>query len=81
MDIVVNKYIGIELKLHYGGKDVTTRLYRQFTDYYHNPYKKIIAFVINHSNQENSIIEKEIKNLIKNTTIPKQDYAIVVKKV
>ncbi|HEC92523.1 MAG TPA: hypothetical protein ENI51_06000, partial [Candidatus Atribacteria bacterium] len=47
IDILINDVIGVELKLHKGGKTVAARLQNQFSEYFNNPCKKMLALVIN----------------------------------
>ncbi len=78
IDFVINGNIGIEMKVHRGGTQVSKELYNQITDYakYCN---KIIGLIINVTNDDAEILRKQIKDKLKNQhAINANNYEIIV---
>ncbi|MDD3416597.1 MAG: hypothetical protein PHY47_21825 [Lachnospiraceae bacterium] len=78
IDFVINGNIGIEMKVHRGGTQVSKELYNQITDYaqYCN---KLIGLVVNVTTDDAEILRMQIKDKLKNQhAINVNNYEIIV---
>lgn len=81
IDLVINDFIGIEMKVYKGGSQVKRALLSQISEY--SQYcDKIIGFVVNITEEDNASIKSEIESQLKyQNVIDSNDYQIIVQGV
>ena len=78
IDFVVNGNIGIEMKVHRGGTQVSKELYNQITDYAQY-CKKLIGLVVNVTTDDAEDLRMQIKDKLKNQhAINVNNYEIII---
>ena len=78
IDFVVNGNIGIEMKVHRGGTQVSKELYNQITDYAQY-CQKLIGLVVNVTTDDAEDLRMQIKDKLKNQhAINVNNYEIIV---
>ncbi|WP_094226492.1 GxxExxY protein [Methanolobus psychrotolerans] len=78
VDFVVNRNIGIEMKVHRGGTQVQKELFSQITDYAQY-CTKMIGLVVNVTNDDADVLRLEILDKLKyQHAITSKNYEIIV---
>lgn len=77
VDFIVDNTIGIEIKVYRGGSQVKKELFYQISEY-HKFCKKMIALVINLTEEDNYQIEKDIRRKLKEV-MDTSDFVVIVK--
>jgi len=77
VDFIINGTIGIEMKIHRGGSQVKRELHYQVSEY-RKFCEKMVAFVINLTQEDNSEIERDIRNKLEEV-MNRNDLEVIVK--
>lgn len=77
VDFIVDNIIGIEMKVYRGGRQVKKDLFYQMSEY-HKFCKKMVALVINLTQEDNYRIGKDIEQKLKEV-MDTSDFVVIVK--